>query len=175
VKGIRDSQAKNNGLVPIQLDTWGQFVFIMADPSRYCFVIGKQFFNDTGHIMSCDTCGCGCSADSLITDIICCTYKLCSVIASVQACQIRRNHHSFPDTLWHAARGAAWQNGWERAARKWLKATWRLLLKGGLLWASNITLTQQSPWPRLYFYLPTQDAGYGRAIQLQCLSTILAL
>lgn len=106
-------------------------------------------FNDTGHVMSCDTCGCGCSADSLITKIICCTYKLCSVIASVQACQISRKHYSFPDTLWHAARGAAWQNGWERAARKWLKATWRLLLKSGLLWASNITLTEQPPLPRL--------------------------
>jgi hypothetical protein len=36
LKGIKDFQAKDYGLVPIQLDTWGQFVFIMADPSRCC-------------------------------------------------------------------------------------------------------------------------------------------
>ena len=34
LKGIKDFQAKDYGLVPIKLDTWGQFVFIMADPSR---------------------------------------------------------------------------------------------------------------------------------------------
>ncbi|CAL5220057.1 g2008 [Coccomyxa viridis] len=33
LKGIKDFQAKDYGLVPIKLDTWGQFVFIMADPS----------------------------------------------------------------------------------------------------------------------------------------------
>ena len=34
LKGIKDFAAKDYGLVPIQLDTWGQFVFIRADPSR---------------------------------------------------------------------------------------------------------------------------------------------
>lgn len=35
LKGIKDFQAQDYGLVPIKLDTWGQFVFIMADLSRY--------------------------------------------------------------------------------------------------------------------------------------------
>jgi hypothetical protein len=34
LKGIKDFAAKDYGLVPIRLDTWGQFVFILADPSR---------------------------------------------------------------------------------------------------------------------------------------------
>ena len=42
LKGIKDFHAKDYGLVPIQLDTWGQFVFIMADPSRYCFAWGSK-------------------------------------------------------------------------------------------------------------------------------------
>lgn len=36
LKGIKNFKAKDYGLVPIRLDTWGQFVFILADPSR-CF------------------------------------------------------------------------------------------------------------------------------------------
>ena len=34
LKGIKDFAAKDYGLEPIQLDTWGQFVFIRADPFR---------------------------------------------------------------------------------------------------------------------------------------------
>ena len=36
LKGIKDFAAKDYGLVPIQLNTWGQFVFIKSDPTRYC-------------------------------------------------------------------------------------------------------------------------------------------
>ena len=34
LKGIKDFAAKDYGLVPIRLDTWGQFVFILADLTR---------------------------------------------------------------------------------------------------------------------------------------------
>ena len=40
LKGIKDFAAKDYGLVPIRLDTWGQFVFILADPSRCARLIG---------------------------------------------------------------------------------------------------------------------------------------
>ena len=42
LKGIKDFQAQDYGLVPIKLDTWGQFVFIMADPSRCGCIPGNQ-------------------------------------------------------------------------------------------------------------------------------------
>lgn len=34
LKGIKQFAAKDYGLVPIRLDTWGQFVFILADLTR---------------------------------------------------------------------------------------------------------------------------------------------
>jgi hypothetical protein len=34
LKGIKNFKAQDYGLVPIRLDTWGQFVFILADPTR---------------------------------------------------------------------------------------------------------------------------------------------
>ena len=42
LKGIKDFQAKDYGLVPIKLDTWGQFVFIMTDPSRCAASFGNH-------------------------------------------------------------------------------------------------------------------------------------
>ncbi|CAL8471392.1 g10934 [Coccomyxa elongata] len=33
LKGIKNFKAQDYGLVPIRLDTWGQFVFILADPT----------------------------------------------------------------------------------------------------------------------------------------------
>ena len=50
LKGIKNFAAKDYGLVPIRLDTWGQFVFILADLTR-CALTPPTCVSLSNHLM----------------------------------------------------------------------------------------------------------------------------